>query len=147
MQWVRPLFNSERGLGYLHAYDKNAAYLSASNIQLGIGDYQHVEGEECRGVQLMPGRWLADITGLPSELLPHVTDGNGKAKWLDTPTLTLARRSGLDVTVREGYYFPEHARVFEKSYERLRSAREWLLDSPRAFPPNVHSNLTRAIKK
>ena len=59
--------------------------------------------------------------------MPHPLDPRGrnvgKVRWLTTPGLEFAFEQGYEPQIMEAYTWPEHARILDPWYERIRDAR------------------------
>ncbi|MFJ2478007.1 DUF927 domain-containing protein [Streptomyces sp. NPDC087659] len=93
-QWHRDPTEAERAAGYLHRFDKTAAWLAAFGpTKLGIGEPTH-GGEGIAYDKGMAGYWrLADVpgtglAGLPELQFREVEEGG---YWLPTPSVELLR--------------------------------------------------------
>lgn len=139
--WLRALTPDERGRPYLHVYDKNAAWLGAcSSIALGFGEPVRLGASDANAAPLvfdqhkpLPGYWLARITWKRAPVLPDpfllAPPSWGtvpKTCWYTTPMIAYAHELGAAVTLADAWVWPEHHRVMEPWYKRLRGARAQL---------------------
>jgi len=111
LSWVRTLGADERGMRFLHSYDKNALWLGAAGVvELGSGGLE--ERRDTDGVAFdkrLPGYWHARI--------------GGEERWLCTPSVTWACERGRQVVIDHAYVWTEHGRGLETWYKGLRQAR------------------------
>lgn len=93
-QWHRDPDESERGAGWLHRYDKTAAWLAAYGpTKLGIGEPTH-GGDGTVYNKGLAGYWrVADVPGTGLEGLPELQFREVEAGgyWLPTPSVELLR--------------------------------------------------------
>ncbi|MFF8697343.1 DUF927 domain-containing protein [Streptomyces sp. NPDC015144] len=91
-QWHREPTPAERAGGWLHRYDKTAAWLAAYGpTKLGIGEPTH-GGEGTQFTKAHAGYWrLADVPGTGPEGLPQFQfrEVEGGGYWLPTPSVEL----------------------------------------------------------
>lgn len=138
MVWTRQLARRELSPErYLHSYDKNGMYLSAcSSVQLGIGEAAAFNGVAARalvdGGAWLPGYWRVDVMPgrayLPDPFRPTVSRAEEPGPiWLTTPAVQLAADLRMLGAIHEAWLWPEHHRMLEGWYKRLRVARLELL--------------------
>ncbi len=93
-QWHRDPSEAERAAGWLHRYDKTAAWLAAYGpTKLGVGEPTH-GGEGTAYSKAMAGFWrVADVPGTGPEGLPElqVREVEEGGYWLTTPSVELLR--------------------------------------------------------
>ena len=123
--WTRTPSAEERRMRYVHGYDRGASYVAAvAGLELGIGQPVHYP----TGLDFdpkMPGYWKLPIGGdvwgdwrYPHPLNP-VSDPEVE-QWVTTPALQLAVELGFVPEVLEAWVWPEHGRVLDPWYSRLR---------------------------
>lgn len=105
--WTRPLTEAEKGMPYLHAYDKRTSYLYSSDINLGVGEYVHETAPAFD--KNRPGIWKVKVNGDAPASLPH--PAINKRGWYYTPMVNLFHSLGLQVEILEAYTFPKYQRV------------------------------------
>lgn len=127
ISWCRPPTTEEQEHRFVHAYDRSGSYLAGvSGLELGVGDpVHHPDGAAFR--PKLPGYWLVEIPEpgdwrMPNPLDPRGTNA-GRTRWVTTPGLEFAHEQGYEPAVREAYVWPEHSRVLDPWYERIRDAR------------------------
>lgn len=135
MQWSRDpktITATERAAGWLHQYDKNAAWLAAfGGAKLGIGEpVHHPDGIPYDAdlaaywrVAEVPGEGLP---GLPGFRFLEAEEGG---YWVRTPAVDLLREvyEGWEPDVVEAWVWPTTKRVLYSMYDRLRVTRERIL--------------------
>lgn len=123
--WSRPLTDAERDYTWLHRYDKNNAYVgAASGANLGAGEYVY-QAQPAFNAKV-PGLWHVLLEGestFNGYDLPHPTDGQMDS-WQHTATVRLAQQLGYQVTILEGYFFPEYHQTLRPWYELISHARQ-----------------------
>jgi hypothetical protein len=134
--WTRKPAGDEAGLGWLHCYDGNGAYLAAYNTPVNVGAWRHAESPAFD--PKLPGYWLIDPPEWSDRLLPDLFDPTGRAaatrysgpRWYMTPTLALAAELGYEIRPREAWLpAGEYGRFYEPWYRRVRDARAALMAS------------------
>jgi hypothetical protein len=146
--WRRDLTQDERGRGYLHQYDKTAAWMGAySNVGLGVGEPEHVADGMAYDrafagywrVREVPGRGVA---GLPEFRIADAPEGG---HWLRTPAVELLRQLYPDWTpeVVEAWYWPDTRRALSGMYKHLKSSRDNILEAIAAGRPGA--KLAKAV--
>ena len=131
--WSRKPTAEESTHRYVHAYDRGGSYAAGlAGLEVGIGDAVHHRDGTGFDPKL-PGYWLVEVPQagdwrLPYLLRPRSRTGSLPAKpiWVTTPTMTLAHELGYELPALEAYVWPEHGRVFDGWYERVRDARTGL---------------------
>ncbi|MEU3084738.1 DUF927 domain-containing protein [Streptomyces albidoflavus] len=128
-QWYRELSEAERATGgYLHRYDKTAAWLGAySSTKLGVGEPVH-GGDGTHPDPGLAGYWrVADVPGTGPEGLPPLTfrEAAEGGYWLTTPSLALLRELYPDWTphVLESWHWPESKVALSSMYKRVSASR------------------------
>lgn len=126
---------SEQGLKYVHAYDRNASYLTPwQSLILGVEDLQHHEGEKAAwNGKEKPGYYLVDewdwpYWGLPD---PGIAAGArvGKGRlWVTVHTMRQLAAHGIEPVVHESYTWGTTARYLEGPGKTLSQARKSLLE-------------------
>lgn len=134
--WQRPggMTPEERGRGWLHQYDKTAAWMSAySNVGLGIGEPVHAAD----GMPYSPkyaGFWrVPEVPGRGLDGLPEFKFGDAPegGHWLRTPAVDLLRQIYPDWTpeVLEAWYWPDTRRALNGMYDNLKRSRDYILSA------------------
>lgn len=138
MQWTRPveaITEAERACGWIHQYDKNAAWLAAfGSVWLGVGDpTHHTDGKRAFETN-KAGYWrVRELPGLGKEGLPdlniHPAEEGGF--WLRTPgvDLLLELFPTWVPEVVEAWVWEESKRALYGMYDKLRISRERILAS------------------
>ncbi|MEU3084699.1 DUF927 domain-containing protein [Streptomyces albidoflavus] len=128
-QWYRKLTEAEQAAGgYLHRYDKTAAWLGAySSTKLGVGEPVH-GGEGTHPDPGLAGYWrVADVPGTGPEGLPPLAyrEAAEGGYWLTTPSLALLRELYPDWTphVLESWHWPESKVALSSMYKRISASR------------------------
>ena len=127
LNWSRVPSEQERTCRYLHAYDRGGSYAAGiAGLELGIGEAQHHPQGRAFDPKL-PGYWKVEAPPSGDWRMPHPLVPRGavpdRAMWVTTPTLQLAVELGHEVPVLAAYVWPEHTRVLDPWYERVRDAR------------------------
>ncbi|MFL6115603.1 MAG: DUF927 domain-containing protein [Catenulispora sp.] len=151
--WSRSLTPAEREAGWLHQYDKTAAWLAAySTVEVGIGEPEHaVDGIAYNPKQA--GFWrVAEIPGHGLDGLPKFEFNNdpesekygheydpGAGHWLRTPGLELLREvyPGWEPDVLEAWYWPDTRRALYDFYQRMKNSRNHIVDAIEAGRPGA----------
>ena len=128
ISWCRqPTPEELRAHQWVHAYDRSGSYLAGvAGLELGVGvPVHHAEGI---GFQpRVPGYWRIEIPDAGDWRMPNPLDPRGvnagKTRWVTTPALEFAREQDYDPQILEAYTWPEHARILDPWYERVRDAR------------------------
>ena len=122
---------------WVHAYDRSGSYLAGvAGLELGVGTPQH-HPDGTTFQPRIPGYWRIEIPTSGDWRTPNPLDPRGlnagKVRWVTTPALEFAREQDYDPQILEAYTWPEHARVLDPWYERVRDARTRLdVDDPDA---------------
>lgn len=124
--WCRKPNEAEARQRYVHAYDRSGSYLAGGSLEVGVGEAEHhPDGREFDAK--LPGYWRIEIPPTNDWRMPHPLDPSGqwagKVRWCTTPAVQFAVEQDYPVEVLEAYTWPEHARVMEPWYERMRDAR------------------------
>ena len=137
LTWSRKPTTEERELPYVHAYDRGGSYAAGiASLELGIGVAEH-HPDGAPFDPKVPGYWRVVVPDVADWRFPHPLDPRGRRPdrplWVTTPTLQLAREQGYDPDVLEAWVWPEHGRVLDPWYRRVRDARTALdTDDPDA---------------
>ena len=138
LSWCRNPTAEEAEHTWVHAYDRSGSYLAGvSGLELGIGEpVHHAEGRPFD--RKLPGYWLAEIPEPGDWRMPNVLDprgrSTGKVRWLTTPSVEFALEQGHELKIMDAYTWPEHGRLLDSWYERIRDARTALdIDDPDAL--------------
>ncbi|GAB4590027.1 hypothetical protein Ntsu_78590 [Nocardia sp. IFM 10818] len=137
LQWNRQPTAEELRMRFAHAFDRSGSHVGGmASLSVGVGHSIHFPDGRPFDAKL-PGYWRAEVGEAADWRFPHPLLPGGATKpgplWVTTPTMQLARELGYEPEVLEAYVWPEHARVFDGFYERVRDARAALdLDDPDA---------------
>jgi hypothetical protein len=134
--WTRRPEAEEAQLRYLHAYDRNGAYLAAcSSVLVGLGRPQ-LYADGCAFDEKRAGWWLIKVPADTDRRFPGVLNPDGRTagteQWVTTTTLAYAvKEEGFTGPVlRAWLWTPEQtSRLLEPWYRILRDARTALIDS------------------
>lgn len=132
--WWRPwdtLPESERGLRYVHGYDRNASYLTPwRSLELGVEDLVHRtgdaaawDGKERPGYYLIDAGWEWPAWGLPDPGEAAGARVGGNRAWVTVHTLKQLKAHGITPNVHESYTWGVTARYLEGPGTRLAEAR------------------------
>ncbi|PRY07259.1 hypothetical protein [Kineococcus rhizosphaerae] len=152
--WTRHPHAEEQRLGYVHAFDRNGAYLAAcSSVLLGLGRPQLYED----GVafdERRAGWWLIEVPAHEDWRWPSVLDPSGRSagtqQWVTTTTLAYAvKEQGFTPQVHRAWLWTaeQSTRVLEPWYRVLRDARNVLLDSDDQQAPVVLEMVKQVYKR
>ena len=125
--WCRKPSAEELEHQWVHAYDRSGSYLAGvSGLELGIGEpIHHPEGTAF--VPRLPGYWRIEVPESGDWRMPNPLDWRGRAagrtRWMTTPALEFAIEQEYSPEILEAWTWPEHARVLDPWYERIRDAR------------------------
>lgn len=127
LNWSRQPAEGENGWSYVHAYDRGGSYAAGiAGLELGIGDPVH-HPQGTRFDPKLPGYWRFEVPEAGDWRLPHPLNPRGSTParpvWATTPALHLAHELGYEVPILEAYTWPEHGRILDPWYERIRDAR------------------------
>lgn len=130
IEWSRKPTSEESKLAWVHAYDRGGSYAAGlAGLELGIGDPTH-HAEGTAFVKRLPGYWRIEVPEAGDWRVPHPLNPRGRMPaqpvWVTTPTLEFAVEQGFAPEVLEAYTWPEHARILDPWYERIRDARTGL---------------------
>jgi hypothetical protein len=151
--WTRRPEAEEAQQQYLHAYDRNGAYLAAcSSVLIGLGRPElHANG--CAFDDKRAGWWLVEVPADADRRFPGVLNPDGRTagteQWVTTTTLAYAvKEEGFNGRVlRAWLWTPEQSsRLLEPWYRILRDARTALIDSDDPQAPAT-LNLIKEIYK
>ncbi len=96
----------------------------ASNSGIGAAEH-HPDGRAFD--PKLPGYWKIEVPPTGDWRMPHPLNPRGgmpaRPVWITTPGLQLAYEFGHEVPVLAAYTWPEHGRVLDPWYERIRDAR------------------------
>ncbi|MCX4871106.1 MULTISPECIES: DUF927 domain-containing protein [unclassified Streptomyces] len=145
MQWTRPveeITEAERACGWIHQYDKNAAWLAAfGSVWLGVGDPTHyAEGRAYETNKA--GYWrVRELPGLSLEGLPelNIEPAEEGGYWLRTPgvDLLIEKFDGWVPDVVEAWVWENSKRALYGMYDRLRLCRKRILASAEEGRPGA----------
>jgi hypothetical protein len=144
--WSRPLTAAERADTAVIKLDRNAAYLSAMNTPLGIGEPERRTGPVDFDPKLAGYYRLASQPRAYDPLLPPLEimpRGDG-ALWVARPDAELLAGLGILPEIAEAWIWPQSGRVLAALYNRLRKARETLLPA-KATPAGRAAWMTLGI--
>ncbi|MDK1477009.1 DUF927 domain-containing protein [Streptomyces sp. 549] len=145
MQWTRPveeITEAERACGWIHQYDKNAAWLAAfGSVWLGVGDPTHYPQGRAF-LTNKAGYWrvreLPDLAleGLPKLNIQPAPEGGF---WLRTPgvDLLIEKFEGWTPDVLEAWVWETSKRALYGMYDKLRVSRERILASAQEGRPGA----------
>ncbi|GAA4757962.1 hypothetical protein GCM10023328_47240 [Modestobacter marinus] len=131
INWSRVPTEDEQSARFIHAYDRGGSYAAGvAGLELGVGEAEHHPEGRAFDPKL-PGYWKIEVPeGAGDWRFPHPLIPRGSAPaqpiWLTTPGLQLAWELGYEPDVLAAYVWPEHARVLDPWYERIRDARAGL---------------------
>lgn len=129
VNWSRKPTAEEAGCEFIHAYDRGGSYAAGiAGLELPVGEpVHHEEGGEIRFDRKLPGYWRVPVPPAGDWRMPHPLNPRGRMPeqpvWLTTPGLEFAIEQGYDVDILEAYVWPDHARVLDPWYDRIREAR------------------------
>ena len=141
-QWHREPTETERAAGWLHRFDKTAAWLAAYGpTKLGIGEPTH-GGEGTPFDKGMAGYWrLADVPGTGLDGLPdfqfrEVEEGG---YWLPTPSVELLREIYPEWTPRvlESWHWETSRAALSSMYKLMASSRNRIVSAMDAGRPGA----------
>ncbi|MGP3636466.1 DUF927 domain-containing protein [Streptomyces sp. 24-1644] len=145
MQWTRPveeITEAERACGWIHQYDKNAAWLAAfGSVWLGVGDPTHFpEGRAF--LTNKAGYWrVSSVPGLALEGLPelNIEPAEEGGYWLRTPgvDLLIEMFQGWTPDVVEAWVWETSKRALYGMYDKLRLSRKRILASAEEGRPGA----------
>lgn len=112
---------------YLHIFDKNSAYLAMCTESYGSGTPDHVDGGKYS--KNLYGLWRVTAEPLDSLwdglYLPNPFGSSQEifSEWYYTPQVELAMQLGWQVTIHEGYVWPESHELLKDWARRLHDCR------------------------
>jgi len=128
ISWCRqPTPEELDGHQWVHAYDRSGSYLAGvAGLELGVGvPVHHPQGLAFQ--PRVPGYWRIEIPEAGDWRVPNPLDPRGvnagRTRWVTTPALEFALEQDYDPQILEAYTWPEHARILDPWYERVRDAR------------------------
>lgn len=130
LNWSRVPTETEQSQRYVHAYDRGGSYAAGiAGLELGIGDADHHEQGRAFDHKL-PGYWKFEVPDGGDWRFPHPLKPRGsmpaRPVWATTPGVQLAYELGYEVPILEAYTWPDHGRILDPWYERIRDARSAL---------------------
>ncbi len=137
LHWARDLTEGETARAFIHAYDKNHAYVSSANIKLGIGDYAREMNPAFHDV---PGVWRVEVMDTGDAMLWDITRGR---EWLHTPSVKLLRDLNINHAIREAYIFEKSNPVMTQWYEDF--AREFKAIDPTSDDDRIYRKLLKVV--
>ncbi len=129
LNWSRKPTAEEAELTYIHAYDRGGSYAAGiAGLELPIGEpIHHPESSEIAFDKKTPGYWRIVVPEAGDWRMPHPLNPRGRLPeqpiWLTTPGLEFALEQEYNPEILEAYTWPEHARVLDPWYDRVRDAR------------------------
>ncbi|WP_344044190.1 hypothetical protein, partial [Saccharothrix xinjiangensis] len=139
--WQRRLEPPEVSMGWVHKYDRTAAWLSAwSNTPLGVGEPVHHQ-DGCAFDPKKAGLWRVasvpgfGLPGLPNFQLHKAPEGGWWIRSTPAMNLLILAYPGWEPEVLEAVVWPDSRRVMEGGYERIRQGRLFLLGEMDAGRP------------
>lgn len=132
-QWDK-LGESEQALPFVHAYDRNASYLTPwQNIDLGVEGLEHRTGDAARwDGKESPGYYLIDGWDWPAWGLPGPSGAkvSGGRVWVNVHTLKQLAMVGIEPAVHESYTWALTTRYLTGPGKALSQARTALQAAP-----------------
>ena len=136
---LRPFTHTEKKTKYIHAFDKNAAYLQAIGIPLGVGEYHRYDAKERLLDWERPGVWKVKTRPYFSdELAATLLDGGRQVSrmfnppglrgsepfsvWVATPQFKLMCELDLITDVEEAYLADDSSKLFATYYSHIKQA-------------------------
>lgn len=148
---LRSLTPTEAQRRYVHAFDKNAAFLQCVGVSLPIGNYRYVYKPHQVNLDQLNldqcGLWLVQgesyfrhqvNSGRGAEVIPEMFAVSGLqgtfpfAQWVTTPTLKLLCELDLIEEVEEAYLCDDSHKLFPTYYSQVKQAigLSYLHDAP-----------------
>lgn len=133
ISWIRPLTLLEQRQKYLHKYTHGFRSLQAAQgLLLGVGAPQHdPTGRRYDGKN--PGLWRVQVERVGSVFdgirLPAGIDG----AWVSTPQVRCCQAIGYQVSLQEGYYWPQAQEPLNLWAKTLWQAAETMHMRPQRF--------------
>lgn len=147
LNWMRPFTLVEQRQKYLHKYTHLFRYAEAAlDIPFGMGAPMHDStGRSCDGTR--PGIWRGQVERMGSVFdgtrLPAAFDG----EWMSTPLVKCCRSIGYQVSIREGYYWPQSQTLLHRWANMLWQAAEALQRHPQRFRhQQARANVIRTLQ-
>jgi hypothetical protein len=140
-QWDREPTTQEREAKFLHRYDKNAAWLGAFKVKLGIGEPVH--GSEGTAYdKAHAGYWRVaqvpkrGLEGLPEFAFRECPEGG---VWVTTPNMELLLEvyPSWQPRILESWHWTTSKSALERMYERLRVSRNRIVVSAKDGRPGA----------
>lgn len=132
-QWDK-LSESEQALPFVHAFDRNASYLTPwQNIELGVEGLEHRTGDAARwDGKERPGYYLIDSWDWPAWGLPEPSGAkvSGGRVWVNVHTLKQLAIVGIEPTIHESYTWAVTTRYLTGPGKALSQARTALQVAP-----------------
>lgn len=131
-QWHRDLTEQEQAAGWVHRYDKSAAWLAAFGpTKLGIGEPVHGDAGTVYS-KAAAGYWrVAEVPGHGADGLPplHFAEVPEGGFWLTTPSVELLRELYPDWLPRvvESWHWPTSKAALSGMYKLLSTSRSRIL--------------------
>ncbi len=127
LNWSRVPTAQEQACRFVHAYDRGGSYAAGiAGLELGIGPAVHYPQGRPFDAKL-PGYWQIEVPEAGDWRMPHPLNPRGalpaRPVWVTTPTLAFAIELGHEAPILSAHVWPEHARVLDPWYERVRDAR------------------------
>ena len=129
LNWSRKPTSPEADLTYIHAYDRGGSYAAGiAGLELPIGEpVHHPEGSTISFDKKTPGYWRIVVPEAGDWRMPHPLNPRGRLPeqpiWITTPGLEFALEQEYAPTILEAYTWPDHGRVLDPWYDRVRDAR------------------------
>lgn len=135
LSWKRPLTTDEQRKRYIHLYDTNSAYLSvAATTTLSAGEpipittYQP-NTRSLYYAHVVPRDSVWDNGMLPAPVHPGL-HRQGVNHWYYEPVIRFAIDNGWDVTILDGWLFPETHTTLKTWAHEAWEARQKIRDMP-----------------
>lgn len=136
---------------YVHAYDKNAAYLGATaSLPVGAGQFEHLAGIYDDSTCSLPGYFkiIAHPVPVPNAI-PALSPARSvdNTRWVTTPTLAyLKELAGAYPQILDAYVWTDHHQPLTAWYRTLRDARKALRLPNAAVPAQAQQMALAAVK-
>jgi hypothetical protein len=133
--------------GYLHKFDKSMAYTAAcamSDAFYGVGTPEHKDGAQGFDPKKSVGVWRCSVSGETSEDLPPPWRGR---EWIAGPAIRLLQSQGYQVTIHEGWVFPQSHELMSLWAKRLWETRQSFEDEKAWKHPLCREFAYQSIKK
>ena len=140
LRWIRPLSEAEERAKWVHVFDKNGQYASATgSVVLGAGRYEQVEAPAFE--KRRAGLWqvkLSGTSGYDGQDLPHpfantptisrafASEGT---TWQHTAQVALALEVGYQVEIERALLFAKSHRILAGWHDRIKAASDGLNDA------------------